>query len=121
SQSGSTRVTPLVLALVASATIAGLIAIGSLTGVLPGKGLAVRSEEALPRVEPRLAKPAPCAACGTIEGIRTVEVVEEPGAVRGAAEIKSDRDAPAASPSTAMSVLDTLSSAMGGSEAEKSV
>ena len=56
-QSGSTRVSPLVVAVVASATIAGLIAIGSMTGMLPGKRATVRGDEPLPRVESQ-ARPA---------------------------------------------------------------
>jgi hypothetical protein len=103
------RVSPLVLAVVASATIAGLVALGSMTGLLPNKRSPVQGDEPMPRAESKHVQPSACAVCGTIESIRTVEVLEEGGATGGVAEVKSDKDGGAASPNATMSVLDTLS------------
>lgn len=119
SQSGSTRVSPLVLAVVASAAIAGLIALGSMTGVLPYKRPPMPGDE--PRVDSKPAQARTCAVCGTIESIRTVEVLEELGPTDGAAEARSDKDAGPASPNTSMSVLDTLSSVVTGNDSERNV
>jgi len=102
----------------ASAVIAGLIGIGTLTGMLTGKRSPARNEEPMVRVEPKPAASSVCAVCGTIESIRTVEVLDEASTTGGAAESKSGTDSAAGS-NQAMSVLDTLSSALTGSEAAK--
>lgn|SRR5262245_1598195 len=115
SQSGSARISPLVLAAVASVTIAGLIGLGALTGVLPSKRAPVRSDEPLPRVEAKPAQQGVCAVCGTIEAIRTVEVLEEVG---GGPESRAGKETGDASPSLAMSMLDTLSEAFTANEAK---
>jgi hypothetical protein len=83
-QSGSTRIGPLFVAVAASVTVATLIGLGALTGMLPNKRLPARDEGPLPRAELPSAKPSACALCGTIESIRTVEVSEDSGAVAAA-------------------------------------
>ena len=119
SQSGSTRISPLVAAVLASVTIASLVGLGALTGVLPSKRPPVRSEEPLPRVEPRPVQPGVCASCGTVESVRTVEVLEEAGATGGARGLKTGKQTGDASSNAATSVLDTLSGAFAGNEAGK--
>jgi len=118
-QSGSTRISPLMVTVAASAVIAGLIGIGTLTGMLSGKRSPARNEEPMVRLEPKPAASSVCAVCGTIESIRTVEVLDEASTTGGAAESKSGTDSSAAGSNQAMSVLDTLSSALTGSEAAK--
>jgi outer membrane lipoprotein SlyB len=124
SQSGSTRVSPLVIAVVASATIAGLVAIGSMTGMLPGKRLQVRSDEPLPRVESKTLQQSSCALCGTIESVRTVEVYDEPSAAAGVTDSKGGGETAGAgsggaSAGGATSVLDSLNDIVSGSATEK--
>jgi outer membrane lipoprotein SlyB len=124
-QSGSTRISSLVLATVASGTVAGLVVLGTLTGVLPSRGSAIRSEEPSPRVESQSAVPAACPLCGTIESVRVIEIYEEPTAAAGAIEPRSG-DAAGGGPggaiaSGAASVLDTLSNTMRGNEAETNI
>lgn len=122
SQSGSTRVSPLILGVVASATIAGLIAIGSVTGVLPSKLIAVQGEEPLPRIKSKPAQPGTCALCGTIESVRTIEVYDEPSAAAGVMDSKGGAEtagAGGAIASGAMSVLDSLNDMVSGNSAEK--
>jgi hypothetical protein len=82
-QSGSTRISPLVVAVAASVTIASLIGLGALTGVLPNKRPALRDEVVVPRAEPSLAKPGACPSCGTVESVRTLEVSEDSGPAAG--------------------------------------
>jgi len=124
SQSGSTRVSPLILAVVASATIAGVIAIGSATGLLSSKRPPVGGDEPLPRVESKPVNPGACALCGTIESVRTVEVYDEPSAAVGVSDPKSAAETAGASPGGAvasgpMSVLDSLNDIVSGGGTEK--
>jgi len=119
-QSGSTRISPLMMTVAASVTIAGLISLGALTGMLSGKRSPTRSEEPLAKVEPKPATSSVCALCGTIESIRTVEVFEEAGPAGGAAEPKSGTESGGTGASHALSVVDTLSNALGGNEVAKS-
>jgi outer membrane lipoprotein SlyB len=124
SQSGSTRVSPLVIAVVASATIAGLIAIGSVTGVLPGKALQVRGDEPLARVDAKPVQQGSCALCGTIESVRTVEVYDEPSTAAGVTDSKAGAETGGAAPGGAtaggaMSVLESLNDIVSGGASEK--
>ena len=125
SQTGSKRISSLILATVASGTVAGLVVLGTLTGVLPNRGSANRSEEPSPRVESQGTVPAACALCGTIESVRVIEIYEEPTAAGGAIEPRSGEAAGGgpggAIASGAASVLDTLSNTVRGNEAEKNV
>ena len=118
-QSGSTRISPLMVTVAASAVIAGLIGIGTLTGMLSGKRSPARNEEPMVRVEPKPAASSVCAVCGTIESIRTVEVLDEANPTVGAPESKSGTDSGAAVSNQATSVLDTLSSAFTATEAAR--
>lgn len=119
SQSGSTRVSPLILAVVASATVAGLVAIGSVTGMLPSKRIVVQSEEPLPRAESKPVQPGACALCGTIESVRTVEVYDEPSAAAGVMDSRGGAETAGANSGGAMSVLDSLNDIVSGSAAGK--
>lgn len=124
-QTGSTRISSLVLATVASGTVAGLVVLGTLTGVLPSRGSAIRNEEPSPRVESLGAVPAACALCGTIESVRVIEIYEEPTAAGGAIEPGSGEAAVGgpggAIANGAASVLDALSNTMRGNEPENNV
>ena len=82
-QSGSKRVSPLLVAVAASVTIACLIGLSAYTGMLPGKRVPVREEGPLPRSESKPSQPAGCALCGTIESIRSIDVVDDAGATSG--------------------------------------
>jgi outer membrane lipoprotein SlyB len=125
-QTGSTRISSLVVASVASGTVVGLVALGVLTGVLPNRAPVSRGDEA-PRVESQ-AKPsgmpaASCALCGTIESVRIVEVYEESTSASGAVDPRSGEPtgtAPGAPATGGASVFDTLASAVRGDDAEKS-
>ena len=120
-QSGSTRVSPLIVAVAASVAIAGLIGLSALSGMLPIKRTPMRDEGPLPRGESKPSQPGACAVCGTIESIRTVEVLDEASGPAGPTEPKSGTDAGGASANSAPSVLDTLSSVVSGSESGKYV
>lgn len=124
-QTGSTRISSLVLATVASGTVAGLVVLGALTDVLPSRGSAIRNEEPAPRVESQSAAPAVCALCGTIESVRVIEIYEEPTAAGGAIEPGSGEAAGGgpggAIASGAASVLDALGNTMRGNEPENNV
>jgi hypothetical protein len=91
-ESGSTRISPVVVAVVASATIVGLIGLGTLTGMLPNKRMPMRDEVPLPSGESKSSQPGPCALCGTIESIRTVEVLDEASGTPAAAMPRSGVD-----------------------------
>jgi outer membrane lipoprotein SlyB len=124
-QTGSTRISSLVVATVASATIAGLIVLGALNGVLPGRGGTIRGEEPLPHVVPQ-ARAGACALCGTIESIRVIEVYEEASATNSNAEARTPSEAAGNGPGGAIaggatSMFDTLTSTMKGNDAEKSL
>ena len=114
-QTGSTRISSLVVATVASGTVAGLVVLGTITGVLPTRGSTLRSE--LPsRLETQSARPSNCALCGTIESIRAIEVYEEPA---GTTLDARSGDAAGGGPGGAIaggasSMLDTLLSAVRG-------
>lgn len=111
-QSGSTRISPLVVAAAASLAIASLIGAGAV--VLSGKRSPTRDDAPLSRVEPKPAQQSPCGLCGTVEAIRTVEVWDEANRSGGSAESRSSAE------TDGMSVLDTLSSALTGSDDAKS-
>jgi outer membrane lipoprotein SlyB len=81
-QSGSKRISPLLVAVAASVTIACLIGLSAYTGMLPGSRAPMRDEGPVLRSESK--QPATCALCGTIESIKTVEVVDEAGGSPGA-------------------------------------
>jgi outer membrane lipoprotein SlyB len=115
-QSGSTRVSPLIVAVAVSVAIAGLIGLSALTGMLPNKRAPMRDEEPVPRGESKPTQPGACAVCGTIESIRTVEVLDEASGTAGPTEPKSGAETGGASANAAPSVHDTLSSVVGGSE-----
>jgi outer membrane lipoprotein SlyB len=116
-QSGSTRLRPLVVAVAASVAVAGVVGLGALAGKLPAQRAPIRSEEPLARVEPKPAQQSVCALCGTIESIRTVEVLEDAGPA-GAAEPKGAAESGGASSQASM--LDTLSNAFSGNDAARS-
>jgi outer membrane lipoprotein SlyB len=124
SQTGSTRISSLVLATVASGTV-GLVVLGALTGVLPTRGSGIRNEEPSTRVESHAAVPAVCALCGTIESVRVIEIYEESTTAAAAIEPRSGEAASggpgAAIASGAASVLDTLNNTMRGNEPENNV
>jgi outer membrane lipoprotein SlyB len=125
SQSGSTRVSRLVLAVVASAAIAGLIAIGSMTGVLSSKRAPARGDETSPRTEAKPVQPGACALCGTIESVRTVEVFDDPGVAVGIADSKSGAETSGNGPGAAVaggatSLLESLNNIVSGGANEKS-
>src|SRR5262249_12324801 len=90
-QNGSTRISSLVVATVASGTVAGLVVLGTVTGVLPNRG-AVRGEEPA-RIEPQAAPIATCPLCGTIESVKAIEVYEEPTAASGNIDARSGETA----------------------------
>jgi hypothetical protein len=83
-QSGSTRVSPLIVTVAASVAIAGLIGLSALSGMLPIKRAPMRDEGPVPRGESKPGQPGACGVCGTIESIRTVEVLGEAGGATGA-------------------------------------
>lgn len=120
-QTGSTRISSLVVATVASGTVAGLVVLGTLTGVLPSRGAALRSEPPS-RLEAHTTQPSTCALCGTVESIRAIEVYEEPS---GTAIDPRSGDAAGGGPGGAIaggatSMFDTLISAVRG-DAEANV
>jgi len=124
-KTGSTRISSLVVATVTSATIAGLIVIGALTGVLPNRP-GIRGEEPLPRVDPKAMRASTCALCGTIESIRVIEVFEEPGATNSNADVRTPAEAAGSGPGGAIaggatSMFDTLTSTLKGNDAERSL
>jgi outer membrane lipoprotein SlyB len=123
-QAGSTRIGSLLVATVASATIAGLIVVGTLTGVLQNRGGTIRGEEPLPHAVPQGRADA-CAQCGTIESIRVIEVYEETSATNPNADAKTPSEAVGSAGGAiaggATSMFDTLTSAMKGNDAEKSL
>jgi outer membrane lipoprotein SlyB len=85
-QSGSTRISSLLVAVAASVTIACLVGLSAFMGVLPGKRAAMSDEAPVSRLESKpQAQPGTCVLCGTIESIRSVEVVDEAGASPGPA------------------------------------
>jgi outer membrane lipoprotein SlyB len=120
-QLGSTRISPLVVAIAASAAIASLIGLGALTGVATNERSPLRDEVPLPRVEPKPGQQGACALCGTIESIRTVEVLDQVGATASTADSRNGAEAGAVGASAATSVLDTLSSVVTGNAAENNV
>jgi hypothetical protein len=121
-QLGSTRISPLVVAVAASAAIAAaiasLIGLGALTGMATNQRVPLRDEGPLPSVGVKPSQPGTCAVCGTIESIRTVEVLDQASAPPAAPDPKSGTEA---SPRAATSVLDTLSSVITGNAAEKNM
>jgi hypothetical protein len=115
-QLGSTRVSPVVLAVAASAAIASLIGLGALTGVTMNERVPLRDDGPLPSVAVKPGQPGTCALCGTIESIRSMEVLDQVSAPVDAAGSKSGTEAGARS---ATSVLDTLSNVVTGNAADK--
>ena len=81
----------------------------------------MRDEVPSPRVEPKPSQQGTCALCGTIESIRTVEVLDQTSATASAADSGNGAEAGATTMSAATSVLDTLSSVVTGNAAEKNV
>lgn len=114
-QSGSTRIRPLVVAVAALVVMGGLIGVSAYTGVLPNKRASAQDEGSVVRSEPKPGQAAACALCGTIESIRSVEVLDETGSAVGAADSRSGTDAASSGSSTETSVLDTLSGVVFGS------
>jgi hypothetical protein len=88
-QSGSMRVSRLVVAAAASAMIAGVIGLSAFTGMLPGKRMPARDEGTVPKVEFKPGQPGSCTVCGTVESIRRVEVPDEAGGSPGATLARS--------------------------------
>lgn len=119
-QLGSTRISPLVLAVAASAAIAAaiasLIGVGPLTGAATKEPVPLRNEGSLPSVavKPRTGT---CSLCGTIESIRTIEVLDQASAPVATAD--PPKSGAESSERSATSVLDTLSSVVTGSAADK--
>ena len=118
---GSTRISSLVVATVASGTVAGLVVLGTVTGVLPSR-TPVRSDEA-PRIEPQPARTATCPVCGTVESVKAIELYEEPAAANGRVDARSGDAAGGgqggAIAGGATSVIDTLTGAVRGSDADR--
>lgn len=82
------RASPLVAIAVVSAMVLGVLGVAAVTGVLPNgtsQDLGVASRTDTARTDAARAdsgapsRAATCALCGTIEAIRTVEVVDEAG------------------------------------------
>ena len=119
SHSGSTRTSRLVAVALASVAIAGLIGLGAVTGVLPTKLSPLSGEESVPRAEAKPGRTSICSLCGTVELIRTVEVLEEVGGGTPDAKTVKDKEMGETKPGFATSVLDTLSGAIGGDEPPK--
>lgn len=119
-QSGSMRIRSLVVAAAASMTVAALIALSVVTGVLPSKR-GPTADEALSKAELKSSLPGACALCGTIESVRTVEVLDEGSATVGTADSRSRTDTNNASASASTSVLDTLTEVVSGSASERNV
>ena len=118
-QSGSTLIRPLVAAAAASVAIAGLISVGTFTGMLPGKRAPMRDEGPAATSDLKPGRSSACALCGTIESMRTVEVYDEPNAAAGAADPKSAPETAAGGPGAAIasgaaSVLDSLNGIVSG-------
>lgn len=122
-ENGSTRISSLVVATVASGAVAGLVVLGTVTGVLPSRG-SVRGEEPS-RIETQAAQPATCALCGTIESVKAIDVYEEPTGTSGNIDARSGETAGGgpggAIAGGATSMIDTLTGAVIGSDAEKNV
>ena len=117
-QSGSMRIRSLVVAAAVSMTVAALIALSAVTGVLPSKR-APTADEALSKAELKSSPPGACALCGTIESVRTVEVLDEASATSEAADSRSGTDTNNAGASASASLLDTLSGVVSGSTPER--
>jgi len=118
-ESGSTLIRPLVAAAAASVAIAGLISVGTFTGMLPGKRAPMRDEGPAATSELKAGRSGACALCGTIESVRTVEVYDEPNAAAGAADPKSAAETAGGGPGAAIasgaaSVLDSLNGIVSG-------
>lgn len=120
-QSGSMRIRSLVVAAAASMTVAALIALSVVTGMVPSKRAPTTADEALSKGEPKSILPGACALCGVIESVRTVEVVDEGSATVGAANSRSRADSTYAGEHASSSVLDTLTEVVSGSAPERNV
>lgn len=117
-QSGSMRIRSLVVAAAASMTVAALIALSAVTGVLPSKRAPTTADEPLSKAEPKSSLPGACALCGTIESVRTVEVLDEARATARAADSRSGTGTNSAGAGVSTSVLETLSGVVSGSASE---
>jgi outer membrane lipoprotein SlyB len=117
-ETGSTRISSLVVATVASGTVAGLVVLGTVTGVLPNRS-SLRGEEPS-RIEPQTARLTACPLCGTIESVRVIEVYEEPTPAAGGADARMGDTAGAAAEG-GNSVIDTLTSVVRGNDADKNL
>jgi outer membrane lipoprotein SlyB len=114
------RIRSLVVAAAASMTVAALIALSAVTGVLPSKRAptAPTADEPLSKAEPKSSLPGACALCGTIESVRTVEVLDEARATARAADSRSGTGTNSAGAGVSTSVLETLSGVVSGSASE---
>src|SRR5689334_8509120 len=75
-QSGATQISPLVAAVAASVTIASLIGLGAVSGMLPIARSSVQKEARLAGADIKTVPPSACSLCGTVESIRTFDVSE---------------------------------------------
>lgn len=121
-ETGSTRISSLLVATVAVGMVAGLIALGTQTA--PKNRGSTPAGDEVPRVEAPIKPSATCALCGTIASVKVIEVYEEPVPASGTIDSRSGETAGTpggAIAGGAASVLDTLSNAVRGSEADKNV
>jgi outer membrane lipoprotein SlyB len=112
------RIRSLVVAAAASMTVAALIALSAVTGVLPSKRAPTTADEPLSKAELKSSLPGACALCGTIESVRTVEVLDEARATARAADSRSGTGTNSAGAGVSTSVLETLSGVVSGSASE---
>jgi outer membrane lipoprotein SlyB len=120
------RIDPLIAGPAVSVLIASVIAVGTITGLLPS-GLSPKQGDVRPADPPgsQSVPPASCALCGTVESIRTIEVRDEArdvGTVAGglsAAAAGNRTDS--GSGNTAMAILGTVAGAITGDETDRNV
>ena len=122
-ETGSTRISSLVVATVASGTVAGLVVLGTVTGVLPSR-TSMRGDEA-PRIEPQTARAVSCPVCGTIESVKTIEVFEDATGASGTIDARSGDAAVGGTAGAvaggANSMIDTLTNAVRGADTDRNV
>jgi outer membrane lipoprotein SlyB len=85
-QSGTTQISPLVAAVAASVTIASVIGLGAVTGVLPIARSSAQREARSAGADLKAVAPSACGLCGTVESVRTFDVSDEAGATGAANE-----------------------------------
>jgi outer membrane lipoprotein SlyB len=115
----SIRINPTIAGAAASVMIVSLIGVGAITRLLPDA-----QEDAQPAEAARQSAPAgPCALCGTVESIRTVEVRGEPGGAGavpgGFAGAAIGNQAGAENGNAAMTILGAAGGFFAGSEFKK--